>query len=123
MTPGAPGADYHRKFFCGDDILRSSDIPRQSNALCRCEPGVAHSFVGDLTNDKVHGVTFYNAYSHGKGGPLVSGENKDGDRVSVILHLRKVETKRALSTTIWSRALCTRSSSLRKPSEPEGAKR
>ena len=51
------GANYLRKFYCSNDKLNPSDIPQGSTKLFTCPPGDAHSFVDDLRNDEVDGVT------------------------------------------------------------------
>jgi hypothetical protein len=95
-------ANMFRQFFCSNDKLNHSDIVTRSVTLITCQPGDAHSFVDDLRDQGVGGVSYFSLYVGGKrnGALRVSGVNKDGIPVSVILYLRKVELQRALDNNM-----------------------
>ena len=97
-------ANMFRQFFGSNDRLNHSDIvTRTKRTLMTCQPADATSFIDAARGDQgVGGASYFSHYvgEKRKGALRVSGENKDGIPVNVILYLKEVQLQRALDNNL-----------------------
>ena len=93
-----------RQLFGSNDRLNHSDIvTRTKRTLMTCQPADATSFIDAARGDQgVGGASYFSHYvgEKRKGALRVSGENKDGIPVNVILYLKEVQLQRALDNNL-----------------------